>query len=211
MNDSGFRRKSEIKKPVAIVVEGADYLYLLLSQIDGPPEFDEVQLWNYSDVGNVKRWLELFKALPDFATVTAIGVIRDAEENRELLTRATQKAFLKTGFKVPSESLEVTDGTPRTGMLIMPNGEPSGCLEHAVLSAVKPEAPVECAEQFQKCVDDGSRNDNWRAKVKVHALIAASRKPSQTLGQSAKSGLWDFDAPSLRIMLDFIRSMCSSP
>ena len=202
---------SEIKKPVAIVVEGADYLHLLLSQIDGPPEFDEVQLWNYSDVGNVKRWLELFKDLPDFATVAAIGVIRDAEENRESLISATQKAFSETGFNAPGKSLDVTNGVPRTGMLIMPNGEPSGCLEHAVLSAVKPDSHVECAKQFQKCVDDGSRNDNWRAKVKVHALIAASRKPSQTLGQSAKSGLWDFDAPSLRIMLDFIRNMCGSP
>jgi len=66
---------------------------------------------------------------------------------------------------------------------------------------------MQCVEKYADCVDQAERNDNWRAKVKVHALIAASPNPAQTLGQSGKSNLWDFSKPPLSVALDFIRNL----
>jgi hypothetical protein len=56
--------------------------------------------------------------------------------------------------------------------------------------------------------DGKQTNDNHRAKVLVHALIAGHvENPAMSLGQSALAGMWNFDHPSLKIMLDFIRMM----
>jgi hypothetical protein len=51
-------------------------------------------------------------------------------------------------------------------------------------------------------------NPNHIAKLKVHAHIAGcGSNPAMTLGQSGSTGLWDFQHPSLRVMIDFIELM----
>ena len=44
-------RKRTIEKPVAIAVEGLDYFYTLLSQIKDDRDLQDVQLWNFMDLG----------------------------------------------------------------------------------------------------------------------------------------------------------------
>jgi hypothetical protein len=69
---------------------------------------------------------------------------------------------------------------------------------------------VDCAEKYLECIGATERNENWKAKVKVHSLIAASRNPAWTLSESAKGGLWDFAHPSLVVMKDFMRLLCET-
>ena len=197
-----------ISKPIAIAVEGADYFYSLLAQIDGPPEFAEVQLWDFSEVGSADRFLQLLKSLAGFCTkVRAIGLIRDAEESAESSRNELRLAFERNGLAAPFEAGEIAAGPPATGFLVMPVGKKSGCIEHAFLDSASCAATLECAKAFLKCIDRGGRNDNWRAKVQVHAIIAASDRPSATLGQSVRQNLWDLSHPSLAIMLDFVRRL----
>jgi hypothetical protein len=77
-----------------------------------------------------------------------------------------------------------------------------------MMEARQPDLPLHCAEEYVRCVGVGVRNENWQAKVKVHALIAASKNPAWTLSESVVGGLWDFTHPSLRIMKDFMRLLC---
>ena len=83
-------------------------------------------------------------------------------------------------------------------------------MEHALLDALTPELKIECAKDFLRCVDELGHKDNWRAKVQVHALIAACEDPSSTLGQSAKKGLWDFGRPSLKKIIDFVKQLADA-
>ena len=43
--------------------------------------------------------------------------------------------------------------------------------------------------------------------MKVHALIAAGKKPARTLSESVRAGLWDTEHAALRVMMDFIRKL----
>ena len=105
--------------------------------------------------------------------------------------------------------MSVTPGKPAVGFLLIPHGEDSGCLDHAVLQAVTPGLPVQCVEEYLKCVENGNThpNPNWRAKLKVHALIATGKNPAWTLGQSVSAGLWNMEHTALRVMIDFIRKL----
>jgi hypothetical protein len=196
-----------IKRPVALIVEGNDYFRTLLSQIDGPQEFDQVQLWNYSEHGNLERFIALLKTLRCFDTVRAIGVIRDCEESREIASNSVRRSFTNNQLQPPDSPGVRRDGTRALGYLLMPHDQDSGCLENALLSAATPELRIQCADEFLTCVNDPERNDNWRAKVRVHSLIAAADNPAWTIGESARAGLWNFSHESLHIMLKFIRDL----
>lgn len=205
------QRPQAIKRPVAIAVEGDDYFYSLLPVLDGPPEFDVVQLWDFSaqeSGSSAERWLTLFKSLRGFDGVRAIGLIRDAEDNAVERHTEMQRALRNNALGVPPRPRDVLAGHPATGFLIMPHGAAAGCIENSFLDAAVADAPMNCAQDFLRCVDREERNDNWRAKVLVHALITASDKPSSTLGQSVMQGkLWHLSHPSLSVMVEFIRDL----
>ena len=209
MMGSMTQEEAEIRKPFAIVVEGKDYKYFLQRASEFEREFDDVQLFDFAQLA-LHRWLKLFRTLPNFRSIRGIGIIRDAEEISRNTETALRNALRRNNLCVPSSPLQVVGSHPAVGYLIMPHGYGSGCLEVAVLDAAKPGMPIECVEEYLACVDRRERNDAWRAKVKVHALIAASEKPFLTLGESAAAGLWDFERPSLKVMLDFIRSILTS-
>ena len=190
-------RKKSIEKPVAIVVEGKDYLYTLLNQIKDVPDLQDVQLWDFMELGKGKlnRWLSVFKTLEGFEDrIRAIGVIRDAEDNAAGMADSIKSAFGNNGFPVPDGPMVVTSGKPAVGFLLIPHGADSGCLEHAVLQAASSDLPMQCVEEYLDCVENGSRNPNpnWRAKMKVHALIAAGKNPARTFSESVRpgSGTW---------------------
>jgi len=205
-------RKKSIEKPVAIAVEGKDYFYTLLNQIRDASDLQDVQLWDFMgpDNGELGRWLSIFKTLEGFEDrVRAIGVIRDAEDNAAAMADSIKSAFGNSGFTIPDAPMVVTSEQPAVGFLLIPHGADSGCLEHAILQAASPDLPLQCVEQYLDCVENGSRNPNpnWRAKMKVHALIAAGKKPARTLGESVRAGLWDMKHAAVRVMMDFIRKL----
>lgn len=203
--------KSRIVKPVAVAVEGRDYLYTLLNQIKDDPYLQDVQLWDFKEAnnGDFGRWLKLFTTLDGFGDkIRAIGVIQDAEENAASSFQCTAQALRNVGLVPPAQPAETTTGKPAIGILVMPQNSPSGCLEHAMLEARRPDVPLQCAEQYLQCVGVGTKGENWQAKVKVHALIAASDNPAWTLSESIAAGVWDFAKPSLGIMKEFISLLC---
>lgn len=211
MNRGMALERSRIVTPVAVAVEGKDYLYTLLGQVKDDPELQDVQLWDFQrdETGGLERWLELFTTLDGFEERTrAIGVIRDAEDDAESMIRRTTRAFANIGLTAPEEPMRLAGSKPSVGFLVMPHNTRSGCLEHAMLEAAPTDLPTACAEAYLACVDRGERNENWRAKVKVHALIAAGSNPAWTLSQSVTGGLWDFTRPSLKIMRDFMHLLC---
>jgi hypothetical protein len=197
-----------IRKPVAVAVEGLDYLHTLRNRISDLPEFDDVQLWDFCEGGHsFREWLNSFTTLRNFDSLRSLGVIRDGEDDTGVTSKSLQRSFEQCGLKTADKPNVLGAGTPKTAFLVMPHDESGGCLEHAMIKAALPGVPMKCADEFLRCVDDKSRNENWRAKVRVHSLIAASTNPAATLGQSVKFSMWDFEHNSLAVMTDFIRML----
>lgn len=210
-------KNKSISKPVVIAVEGRDYLYMLLSQIDGRPEFGDVQLVDcFEGTSDLTANLAILLKASAFQRkeVRALGVIRDAEHDRGAIEASLRASLAAIGVAVPAEPMAVAGAAPHVGYLLMPHDKPSGCLEDACLDAsTLPPEHVVCADKFLECILQHvpQLNPNWQAKVRVHALIAGSGKnPAMTLGQSVMAGLWDFTHSSLKIMLDFVQLMCDA-
>lgn len=204
-----IRKNKTIQKPTIIMLEGLDYLYLLLARIKNDSAFDNVQLWDFTEGSDLREALSLIRRERNFDFVTSLGIIRDAEADRFAAEQSVQDALRVTGFPVPSEPLKVSGGVPNTGYLIIPHDKSSGCLEHACLQATTRPAQLPCVDAFYECVRQHHAQvmqPNYLAKLKVHAHIAGSGlKPSLTLGESSEANLWDFGNPSLDVLLTFIR------
>lgn len=210
-------KNKNITRPVVIVLEGLDYLYTILKQIQGNTEFN-VDLWDFTESLSVYENFEQLLSHGKFVRqeVRALGIIRDAETSRES-QEASLKALLEQ-FKLPIPRSQMTVaaggvGVPKTGYLIMPHDSESGCLENALLASTRQPALLACAEAYLSCVSQGGQakdNPNWRAKVKVHAMIAANLKdPAASLSCSTLPGfdLWNLEHEALHVMLRFIKMM----
>ncbi len=198
-----------IEKTLALLVEGAAYVATLSKMLDAHTAF-AVQIFNFKQEGvTLRQYMKAFVRLKGFSKLEAIGVICDAEESHTGTSQSVRDVFSGLGLPRPEASSSFTHGPPRTGYLIVPDGKKSGCLEHAFLAACKNENLKISAEAFLKSVDDGERNDNWRAKVMVYAMIAGSEKPEATLATSMGLSLWDTNASALCVMRDFAVGLCN--
>lgn len=212
-----------IEKEVVVAIEGANFEHFIRSQVLGHADLENVQLINFMKDGlQLKSWLRVSRAIRGFDKIKAFGIIRDAEESASQMQQSIKSALKASEFEVPNSPKEIVIGTPNVSYLIIPDGEESGCLEHAILGAVTPTLPLGCVEDFLNCVeaDYQQKNvqlrekayalDNWRAKVKVNSLISCSEKPEISLGVSARRGMWDWNRPSLKVMIDFIQKLANS-
>jgi hypothetical protein len=208
------RQKKQISSqyPVVIAIEGLDYLHVILSQIRERREYDGVLLWDFKEAYFEDDFALLIKERHFEEIVRGLGIIRDAEESRHNQESSIRNVLLKHKLAVPNRPFEIADGRPSTSYLIMPHDSESGCLEHACLQACAlPDEQIACATSYFDClrVHRGRTiTPNLQAKTMVHALIASHHSsPAMTLGQSAAAGIWNFEHPSLKIMLDFIQQM----
>ena len=71
-------RANQIEKPKQLLVEGNDYRNFFQALIDHL-EIRDLQIQNFGGVSELRDFLSAFVNMPNFATVTSIGVVRDDE------------------------------------------------------------------------------------------------------------------------------------
>lgn len=209
-----------IEKEVVIAVEGSNFKQFLEPRKSG---LGNVQILDFKRGGlELKSWLGSFRGIRGFDKIKAFGIICDAEISALSMQQSIESLLRVNGFATPERPKGIAQGDPNVSYLIVPDGESSGCLEHAMLKASSPELPQKCAEDFLGCVEAYyEQNDiqmrkeefaleNWRAKVKVNSLIASSKKPEMSMGVSVHRDMWDWTQPSLKVMLDFIEDLAHS-
>lgn len=226
-------------RKVAVAVEGIDFFHLLRSQynLERTDDICLYDFCARTNVGGLEPrtqsggtllqgWLRAFGDRKPTAAVKVLGIIRDAEDDASRQFQSVCKALENAGLPQPAGPAEITWNRERTlavGVLLVPVDKPGGCIEHAVYEAIADPHVKPCVDTFLACVEqsrlaqdpnrpirgDDHALDRWRAKLRVHAAIAASNRPEATLGDSAQANLWDFQAPSLRPVVEFIERLRS--
>jgi len=200
--------KRNNNRPVAIAVEGVDFLHFVRNRIMENPEYQHVWLHDFKDKGfTLSRWLKGFSAQDGFEQLDALGIIRDKEEDGIAMAESVRQSIADVGCVVPKDSGEIQHGSPSIAYLLVPTDEPSGCLEHAMLDAVQDADALICAQEFLSCIDRELPSSNWKAKALVRSIMAVSDDPDRKLGETALKGLWDWDHPSLKSILQFIKKL----
>lgn len=199
-------------KPVLLLIEGADAFYFVLSQfLKKGNEFAAIHLYDFGSISELKLQMEtLFKAPGFKECIKAVGVMRDAEDNANSATSSVREAFESVGIEAPASAGEIRRGAPACGFYLFPDNANPGCLENACLNAYGNPEDVQCAKAFLDCAERGDKSPNWQAKTLVHALIAIGDKPELTLGDSAKTGLWNPQSHGLVRIKSFLQNLCDA-
>jgi hypothetical protein len=211
-----MNQPSKFDRKVAIAVEGTDFFHLLRVYGYDLEKTDDVRLYDFKET-DLRKWLDTFNDRKSDSPVKVLGIICDAEDNSENMFRSVSGDLRKASLAVPSKITEIVNKENlAVAVFIVPVNENEGCIEYSLLNAVADENYLKCAEDFQRCVETfcgeeirGNEKslERWRSKVKVHALIAGSKQPEMSLGTSVKHGIWNFEKPSLKAIIDFIEKL----
>jgi hypothetical protein len=174
-------------RPVAVAVEGIDFLHLMRTQFDGAECTD---LWLFdifedredsrheedpAQKGNKQtRWLRNFhkqaKEAGNFATQT-LAIIRDAEDSSDAQFHSVCAALEAVGLPKPAANGQFETGewegrAFRTGVLVIPPDAGSGCLETCLLRAPKENFSLAPAWDFQAAAEAAAREQEpWSSKL----------------------------------------------
>jgi hypothetical protein len=170
-------------------------------------------------IGDLSRHVKMMLDLPNFSLIKTLTVIRDAETNAADSERSVQNLLKRHRFAVPSAAC-----TPRrpcgderkviTGYALFPRFDKEaedGTLEDLCLETLAKED----AEGRLRIVDDAISQVgekfgklSRRHKNRLHTYLSLTDEfVTQKLGESAKTGAFDFQATALEPLKNFLRSM----
>lgn len=170
-------------RPLAVAVEGIDFLHLLRTQFNCEKQHLDFWLYDFFEDradrqsagqstisgNNLKRWVSNFKKQAeessDFKPRT-LAVIRDAEDDAVAQFEAVHAALEAAGLPRPDHNGQFATGLwkkyPdfRVGVLIIPADGASGCLETCLLRAPRVTHAMEPAKKFLEEVEVAIRSES---------------------------------------------------
>ncbi len=175
-------------------------------------DVEGVQLQNYGSVSELRSFLPMFVRTPGFVNVTAVGIVRDAEQNPASDALASVHGALENaGLPAPNVPDTIADGPPRVSVLILPDGRNPGMLESLLGETVKGTPVADCIDEFLKCAErDGEAEIKRHEKAFAHAFLATRPEPHVSVGHAAHRGYWDLDHPALEGVRSFLSDLARS-
>ncbi len=202
----------EIRSDCLLLVEGRDEVNLfdpLLKHSLGTTGKRDIQI---IDAGGKHRFRNNLAAIAAAARVPpplrAIGAVRDADDNARSAFQSICYALRDAGYEPPSAHGAVSDGNPRVGVFILPDGAGTGAVETLCRQSVTGDKASRCVEAFIDCLKERRvlcpRNED---KTFAHAYLAAGKDPVARVGEGARQGVWDFGSEAFAEMSDFLREL----
>lgn len=176
---------------------------------------DTVQILDFAGKDKFQAQLAVVRNTERFRDVVALGIVRDAEQNKA--TRAFESvcyALKQNNLPVPAALATVMPGKPKTSIFIMPDNNESGMLENLCLQTLAEQPIASCIEQFMQCYSGGmvqqqkERLNSPKAQVQVYL---ATRIPIvNSLGLAAQKDYWDFEHSAFHAIKQFLHDLFAS-
>ncbi|MBI1924856.1 hypothetical protein HYR99_11485 [Candidatus Poribacteria bacterium] len=182
-----------ITKSKLLLVEGPDdlrFFKALLRHLD----LQDIEVGIYDGKDNLRPFLKALPAIPEFAIVKSLGIIRDADDKATTTFQSVHDALLNANLPAPDAPLVLQPGQPQVAVMIMPPSANEGMLEHLCLSAARDDPAMPCVDSYFQCIkaQTGNLPPNM-AKAKVHAFLASKEKSYLRIGEAAEKGYWYWD------------------
>lgn len=147
-----MERRTSIEAPTQLLVEGNDQRNFF-EAFAAHFGLHDVQVRSFGGVDELRGFLAGFVRMPGFATVRGLGVVRDAEGSAADAFRSVRPALENAGLAPPPASGRFGGGAPKTGVLILPDGEGPGMLETLLCRTFAGLEIDRCIESFFACVE----------------------------------------------------------
>jgi len=220
------RELESFDKPCVLAVEGEDQYYLLrhvLCVCSLSDSFDVVRL---KGVTQLRPFLGTALVTTGFDGVQALGVMRDAEEQRQDTCVPAAASALQSVADAFRDVLGVAGltshaqvmagevaGRPlRVGAFIAPDGVRAGMLEDLCLSTapVRASEALRCVDYYLECLGKANVLRPTWPKRRLHAYLAACEEPGKKLGEAARAGYLHLDDPVWNPLKQFLRDLAGS-
>jgi hypothetical protein len=190
-----------------LVVEGYGDLLFYAEVLEVLGKQGTVFIKQFNGRADLATKLETFLTPQLLAEKQAIGVIVDADTDArataaslaELLTRLTQQ---------PVAAGRWTDGKPRVGLFVTPDGISNGEIETLVWRAWSGDpanqAPRKCVDGFIACMSTAGFGPHSPDKGLVSALLAVRNDDDPRLGPGARAKVFDFDRAEFSPLRQFL-------
>ena len=204
-----------IERPQVIVAEGADACFFLMWAIQDWGSAD-IQLVDFGGISELRPFLQSLRGgIPGSSQITSLVVARDAEYSASQAFESAADALLAAGFAAPNSPFEITDGTPRTGIVIFPGfaspDNPTeladGTLEDLCLATVAGDPLLECVDDFLDCAGKVNGPSHPK-KARLHAYLAGKEDfAGLKLGEATRARAWALDHQAVRPIRNTISQM----
>ncbi|MCY4526213.1 MAG: hypothetical protein OXB89_06355 [Anaerolineaceae bacterium] len=193
-----------------LVVEGQDdrrFFEALLKHCG----ISDFQVLQFAGVSNLSSRLDALRIVEGFATVTTLGVVRDANGNRNAAFQSVQDALRAARLPVPSRPLVLAGNQPRVSVMILPPEEIAGgmMLEDLCLKAVENDPAMRCVDDYFRCLEkqNVSLRESAIPKARLHAFLASRERPGLRLGEAAEKNDIPLDSPVFEPVVNFLRQL----
>jgi hypothetical protein len=211
--------------PHVIVCEGRDaenyLIWLLQALIVNDKAFDLFQVIDAGGIGDLSRYVAVIPELPNFSLIKTLTVMRDAETNAIDSERSVRNLLKKHRFAVPSSACTPCRPCPCdderrviTGYALFPRfGKEAedGTLEDLCLETLAKEdaeGRLRIVDGAISQVGEKFRELKCTHKNRLHTYLSLTNEfVTKKLGESARAGAFDFQAPALEPLKNFLRSM----
>lgn len=201
-----------IEKPYLLIVEGKEDRAFFSAYLRHQ-RITNIQIFETEGKGKhkVRAFFRLLTQLSGFDDVHGIGIIRDSDGNPTGAFDSVCSALDIIDLPVPKKVGHLSDGSPKTSVLILPpNNEGTGrMLEDLCLEATKDDPAFKCIETYFDCLthEEIEHKDKDIAKAWIHAYIASRPEPDLRLGEAAQKGYFDFDHPVFEPIKAFLTTL----
>jgi hypothetical protein len=201
-----------IMQPHLLLVEGDEEIRFFTA-LNHHLKITTIQIEQVGGKENFKTQIPAWVQAPRFAdTVTALGMIRDADDNAKGAFDSLCYRLQQLNLPVPKVPGHFAKNEfLKTGILILPpqTAGTNRMLEDICLESVKNDPAIECVAQYFECLK--TKNialpNNKQAKASVHAFLASRDEPDRRLGEAAQKGYWNWEHPIFDKLKQFLREL----
>ena len=206
---SHTKGRLEIVSNYLLLVEGKDEVNLFTSLIQSRfADIDCETKVQIEEVGKEtfrKRFGAIVKAARKTASLKAIGIVRDADENAAGALASVCDSVSSFDCRPPDSHGTFSASSPAIGVFITPDGMDEGAIESICRRSVGGNTAGQCAEEYLECLRE--RNallSTNHDKSFAHAYLAGMRDPVARVGEGALQGVWNFESPAFRELCQFV-------
>lgn len=143
----------------------------------------------------------------DFSLVKILVVVQDADSDPKRAFQSIRDTLKNSGFSIPSKPYEISDGNPKTAIIILPDEDKKGDLESLIVEHLKNRPEFSCVEGFVDCVKSFNFDLKKLSKTKLYAYISITSEPDAKFKTFIKKKIIDFNDERFKKLIDFIKSL----
>ena len=201
----------QIKKNKILVVEGKHDEHFFEALLIRLNLRNDIQIIPLNGKHRIRKKTEALVKLPNFANVTSLGIVRDANNDPLAAFQSVCDALRQANLPVPNQPLIPKEGHPKVVVMIVPGPNQPGTLEDVCLRAVQNDPAMSCVNNFFQCISNtGSPLPRHFSKAKVQVFLASKDDPdgpTPHVGIAAKRGYWQFNDRAFNEINKFLRSI----